>query len=57
MTPHQYTYEILDDMECTVALAGTLEDAQYAAEMHAAKLIYNRKTRKCIAIEKQTVSA
>jgi len=57
MTPHQYTYEILDDMECPVALADTLDDAQYAAEIHAAKLIYNRKTRKCIAIEKQTVSA
>jgi len=43
-----YRYEILDDMESTVALADTLSDAIYAAEKHDAKLIYDTKMGKCI---------
>jgi len=46
-----YRYEILDDMESTVALADSLEDAMYAAEKHNAKLIYDNKNRKCITFK------
>lgn len=44
----KYRYEILDDMEITVALAETIEDALYAAEKHEAKLIYDNKNQKCV---------
>jgi len=47
----KYRFEILDDMESTVALADTLEDAMYAAELHNAKLIYDNKNRKCISFK------
>jgi hypothetical protein len=43
-----YRYEILDDMESTVALADSLEDAIYAAEKHGAKLIYDTQRGKCV---------
>jgi hypothetical protein len=43
-----YRYEILDDMESTVALADSLDDAIYAADKHGAKLIYDTLKRKTI---------
>ena len=47
-----YRYEILDSMECIVALADCLDDAIYAANKHEAKLIYDSATLSCVPFEK-----